>query len=56
VKAWWIQRASAVYMLAFVIFLLATFALDPLHDYAPSPFDRDSGCIPCDRRPPAESQ
>jgi succinate dehydrogenase / fumarate reductase, membrane anchor subunit len=34
VKAWWIQRASAVYMLAFVIFLLATFALDPLHDYA----------------------
>ena len=32
--AWWVQRLSAVYMLAFVIFLLATFALDPLHDYA----------------------
>ena len=32
--AWWVQRLSAVYMLAFVIFLLATFALDPVHDYA----------------------
>ena len=32
--AWWVQRLSALYMLAFVIFLLATFALVPLHDYA----------------------
>ena len=32
--AWWVQRLSAVYMLAFLIFLLATFALDPVHDYA----------------------
>ena len=30
----WVQRLSAVYMLAFVIFLLATFALDPVNDYA----------------------
>jgi hypothetical protein len=32
--SWWVQRLSAVYMLAFVLFLVATFALDPLHDYA----------------------
>ncbi len=32
--AWCVQRLSAVYMLAFAIFLLATFALDPVHDYA----------------------
>ncbi len=32
--AWWAQRLSAVYMLAFLIFLLATFALDPVRDYA----------------------
>lgn len=32
--AWWVQRASAVYMLGFAIFLLATFAFDPVHDYA----------------------
>lgn len=31
--AWWVQRLSAVYMLAFVIFLLASFAFDPVHDY-----------------------
>ena len=32
--AWWVQRLSAVYMLAFVIFLLTTFMFDPVHDYA----------------------
>jgi succinate dehydrogenase / fumarate reductase membrane anchor subunit len=32
--AWWVQRLSAVYMLAFLIFLLATFVLHPVHDYA----------------------
>ncbi len=32
--AWWVQRLSAVYMLAFMVFLLVTFSLDPVHDYA----------------------
>ncbi len=32
--AWWVQRASAVYMLLFGIFLLAASALRPLHGYA----------------------
>ena len=32
--AWWLQRVSAAYMLAFVIFLLTTFAIDPMHGYA----------------------
>ncbi|MGZ5130792.1 MAG: succinate dehydrogenase, hydrophobic membrane anchor protein [Caldimonas sp.] len=32
--AWWVQRASAIYMLGFAIFLLATFAFNPVHDYA----------------------
>lgn len=32
--AWWVQRLSAVYMLAFALFLLASFALDPVRDYA----------------------
>ena len=32
--AWWVQRLSAVYMLIFVLFLLATFALYPMHDHA----------------------
>ena len=32
--AWWVQRLSAVYMLAFMTFLLATFTLDPVRDYA----------------------
>ncbi len=31
--AWWVQRASAVYMLAFAFFLLATFAIRPVRDY-----------------------
>lgn len=32
--AWWVQRLSAVYMLAFVVFLIVTFALHPVHDHA----------------------
>ena len=32
--AWWVQRLSAVYMLAFAAFLLATFAFRPMRDYA----------------------
>lgn len=33
-RAWLLQRASAVYMLAFIVFLLAHFLLDPPHSYA----------------------
>ena len=33
-KAWWVQRASAVYMLLFVLFLLYSFALQPLRAFA----------------------
>ena len=32
--AWWVQRLSAVYMLAFLICMLTVFAIDPVHDYA----------------------
>ena len=32
--AWWFQRLSAVYMLAFLIFMLVMFALHPVHGYA----------------------
>ena len=32
--AWLVQRASAVYMLLFVLFLLGFFALYPPHSYA----------------------
>jgi succinate dehydrogenase / fumarate reductase membrane anchor subunit len=32
-RAWLVQRASAVYMLLFIVFLLAHFALDPPHSY-----------------------
>lgn len=32
-KAWWVQRVSAVYMLCFVLFLLVSFALHPLQTY-----------------------
>ena len=32
-KAWWVQRVSAVYMLLFLLFLLGAFWLDPLHSY-----------------------
>ena len=28
-KAWWVQRVSAVYMLLFVLFLVYSFALQP---------------------------
>jgi succinate dehydrogenase / fumarate reductase membrane anchor subunit len=32
--AWWVQRASAVYMLLFVLFLLGALLLHPRHSYA----------------------
>jgi succinate dehydrogenase membrane anchor subunit len=32
-RAWWVQRVSAVYMLLFILFLLATLALRPMHAY-----------------------
>ena len=32
--AWLVQRASAVYMLLFIVFLLVFFGLNPLHSYA----------------------
>ena len=32
--AWLVQRASAVYMLLFLVFLLSFFAMHPLHSYA----------------------
>ena len=32
-KAWWVQRVSAVYMLRFVLFLLYSFALQPLRAF-----------------------
>ena len=32
-KAWWVQRVSAVYMLLFVLFLLYSFALRPLRAF-----------------------
>ncbi len=31
--AWWVQRASAVCMLLFVVFLLAALSLYPRHSY-----------------------
>ena len=33
-KAWWVQRMSAVYMLLFVLFLLYSLALHPLHEFS----------------------
>ena len=33
-KAWWVQRVSAVYMLLFVLFLLYSFALQPLRAFS----------------------
>ena len=33
-KAWWVQRLSAVYMLLFVLFLLYSFALQPLREFS----------------------
>lgn len=32
-RAWLVQRASAVYMLLFILFLLFHFLLDPPHSY-----------------------
>ena len=32
--AWWVQRLSAVTMLAFLVFLLVSFALHPVQGYA----------------------
>ena len=32
-KAWWVQRVSAVYVLLFVVFVLAAFSLYPRHSY-----------------------
>jgi succinate dehydrogenase / fumarate reductase membrane anchor subunit len=32
-RAWLVQRASAVYMLFFIIFFLVHFAVDPPHSY-----------------------
>ena len=34
-RAWLVQRASAVYMLLFILYLLAHFLLDPPRGYAP---------------------
>ena len=31
--AWWVQRASAVYMLLFAVYLLGFFSLHPLSSY-----------------------
>ena len=31
--AWWVQRASAVCMLLFIVFALAAFSLYPRHSY-----------------------
>ena len=33
-KAWWVQRVSAVYMLLFVLFLLLSFWLRPLQAFS----------------------
>ena len=32
-KAWWVQRVSAVYMLLFILFVLASFALRPMRAF-----------------------
>ena len=33
-KAWWVQRVSALYMLLFVVFMLYSFALQPLQTFS----------------------
>jgi succinate dehydrogenase / fumarate reductase, membrane anchor subunit len=33
-RAWLVQRISAVYMLLFIVFILAHFIVDPPHSYA----------------------
>ena len=32
-RAWWMQRLSALYMLFFVVFLLVSLGLQPMHAY-----------------------
>jgi succinate dehydrogenase / fumarate reductase membrane anchor subunit len=32
-RAWWVQRASALYLLLFLLFLLLSFALQPLRTF-----------------------
>jgi len=32
-KAWWVQRLSAVYMLLFALFLICSFALHPIRAF-----------------------
>ena len=32
-RAWMVQRVTAVYMLLFIVFFLAHFAVDPPHSY-----------------------
>ena len=32
-RAWWVQRVSAIYMLLFGVFLLVTLGLQPMHAY-----------------------
>ena len=32
-RAWWVQRLSALYMLFFVVFLLVSLGLQPMHAY-----------------------
>ncbi|MEO8924337.1 MAG: succinate dehydrogenase, hydrophobic membrane anchor protein [Caldimonas sp.] len=32
-KAWWVQRVSAVYLLLFVLFMLYSFAVQPLQAF-----------------------
>lgn len=31
--AWWVQRASAAYMLLFTLFVLGSLSLQPVHSY-----------------------
>ncbi len=33
-RAWWVQRLSAVYMLFFILSLLAYLGTQPMHEYA----------------------
>ncbi len=33
-RAWWVQRVSAVYMLFFALFVFYTFALQPLQTFS----------------------
>lgn len=33
-RAWWVQRVSAIYMRLLIVFLLASLGLQPMHTYA----------------------